>query len=73
MLIYVVARFRPIYKFAFYCFVTVTFILGWIGSMPIALSIFVDRSSCDDSLFFVFVGYFPLYDCLGIFFNTQAF
>jgi quinol-cytochrome oxidoreductase complex cytochrome b subunit len=59
--------FRPIYKLAFYSFVTVTFILGWIGSMPIALSLFVDRTCRNMLLFFVSVNYFSVYDYLGVF------
>lgn len=43
--------FRPLMRLIFFMFVIVTFILGWLGSKPIALSLFNYRSNSNLFIF----------------------
>jgi quinol-cytochrome oxidoreductase complex cytochrome b subunit len=51
--------FRPFMRFAFWCFVVVTFILGWIGSKPIAYPYLIIGQVATFLYFFILLVLFP--------------
>lgn len=51
--------FRPLMKFTFWCFVVVTFILGWIGAKTYCLSVFNYWSNSYLFLLFHTFGHLP--------------
>jgi len=51
--------FRPLMKFTFWCFVVVTFILGWIGAKPIAYPFLIIGQIATFFYFFILLVVFP--------------